>query len=369
MRLGPFTLALLTAGLLARPYLVDAQSPNRRPEAAGGPLYESACAACHGVDGKGAPRDVVGFDTPLPDFTDCRFTTVEATADWLAVVHEGGPARGRHRRMPAFGEALTGAEIARVLDFVRGFCVNPRWPIGDLNTPRPLATEKAFPEDDALMATVVPATGDPDSVENEFIYERRVGARSQVEIVVPFNFRHTVTGWHRGFGDLTVGAKHALIARRSTIVSAAAEMTFPTGDVTNGLGRRLRILEPSALVGWIGPADLFVHGQAGLEFPLNIGSANDEAFWRIALGRTFTAHRFGRAWSPMVELLGSKELAADERYAWQLLPQLHVTLSRRQHVAVSGGIVVPLNAAGGRTRTATMSLLWDWRDGSFFSGW
>lgn len=41
-------------------------------------VYRAACAACHGDDGTGAPRTTVGFDTALPDFTDCAFTTSEA---------------------------------------------------------------------------------------------------------------------------------------------------------------------------------------------------------------------------------------------------------------------------------------------------
>ena len=60
----------------------------------GSELYGTACMACHGSDGAGAGRDRVGFDLPLPDFTDCSFATREANADWTAVVAEGGPARG-----------------------------------------------------------------------------------------------------------------------------------------------------------------------------------------------------------------------------------------------------------------------------------
>ena len=74
-------------------------------------LYQTACAACHGSDGKGQPRSVVGFDTPLPDFTDCAFSTPEADLDWWSVVHRGGRVRALDRRMPAFGDALSEPEI------------------------------------------------------------------------------------------------------------------------------------------------------------------------------------------------------------------------------------------------------------------
>ena len=124
----------------------------------GAELYKDGCAACHGTDGRGTAPTLLGFDTPLPDFTDCSFSTVEPDADWMAVSHDGGPARGFDRRMPAFGDAMTDAELQRVLDYLRGFCRNPAWPRGELNMPRPLVTEKAFPENEAVLTTSVNST-------------------------------------------------------------------------------------------------------------------------------------------------------------------------------------------------------------------
>src|SRR5688572_32813847 len=60
---------------------------------AGAVLYAAACAGCHGPDGGGAPASLVAFTDPLPDFRDCAFATREPDGDWLAVVHDGGPAR------------------------------------------------------------------------------------------------------------------------------------------------------------------------------------------------------------------------------------------------------------------------------------
>jgi hypothetical protein len=78
--------------------------------------------------------------------------------------------------------------------------------------------------------------------------------------------------------------------------------------------------------------------------------------------------KYGRAWSPIVELVGSRDLEFGERARWDLIPELHVTLSRRQHVMASGGVRLPLTV---RTRNTTViaSLLWDWSQGSLFSGW
>ena len=41
--------------------------------ASGEVLYRTACAACHGANGRGAPASLRGFDDPLPDFTDSSF--------------------------------------------------------------------------------------------------------------------------------------------------------------------------------------------------------------------------------------------------------------------------------------------------------
>ena len=96
---------------------------------------------------------MTGLETPLPDFTDCRFASREPSADWMAVVHEGGPVRGFSEMMPAFGEALGEEEIEKVVAYVHSFCRDRSWPRGELNLPRPLVTEKAFPEDEAVLTT------------------------------------------------------------------------------------------------------------------------------------------------------------------------------------------------------------------------
>ena len=136
--------------------LVAVSAPARAAEAparTGAEVWEVACAACHGADGAGQPRDLLGFDAKMPDLRDCTFATSEPTQDWFAVVHEGGPVRGLDRMMPAYGTALSDEEIARVVDYSRGFCRQlPDWPLGDLNLPRALFTEKAFPENEIVLS-------------------------------------------------------------------------------------------------------------------------------------------------------------------------------------------------------------------------
>jgi mono/diheme cytochrome c family protein len=341
----------------------------RVPPKTGEDLYRSACVSCHGPDGRGAPIGAVGFDTPLPDFSNCELVSPEPDRDWVSVIRLGGRARALDPKMPAFGEALSGEEIQRIVGYVRGFCTGRRWPRGDLNLPRPLVTEKPFPENEAFVRTTVPATY-TDRVDTQFVYEHRVGPRSEYEVVVPLNVVKGVGEWNRGLGDVSLAFKHVVLDSldHGSIVSAGGEMTFPTGNEREFLGNRLTIFEPFGTFSQILPRGGFLHGQAGFEIPLNIPTASNAVYWRAAVGKTLTQGRWGRAWSPMVEVLGIRELAFDEPAVWDLLPEMQVTLSRRQHIMVSGGVRFPLNQRS-RSPTVIMSLLWDWYHGGLFSGW
>jgi hypothetical protein len=52
-----------------------------------------------------------------------------------------------------------------------------------------------------------------------------------------------------------------------------------------------------------------------------------------------------------------------------VLPQLQVTLSRRQHIMVNGGLRVPLTDRSERTVQVLAYFLWDWYDGGLLEGW
>lgn len=368
------SLAALTlgVGLAATPTHALAQEsgdPPWRAGADGRQLYQAACAACHGSGGTGVPHTLVGFDTPLPDFTDCSFATREADADWAAVVHGGGPVRGFARAMPAFGSALTQDEIQRILDYVRTFCTESGWPRGELNFPRALATEKAYPEDEAVLTFGSSLEGGR-TVDATLVYERRVGARNQVEVTLPFHVREPEDhgGWTRGVGDVAVGVKRVLHQSFASgrIVAAALELVLPTGEDASGLGAGTVALEPFLAFGQALPSEVFFQLQGGVEVPLG-GSATEEAFARGAAGKTFIQGRYARAWTPMLELLAARELEPGADVELELIPQVQVTLNTRQHVLLNAGLGLPLDA-GGDARLLVY-VLWDWFDGGFLDGW
>jgi mono/diheme cytochrome c family protein len=334
-------------------------------------VYAWACAACHGADGRGQPRDRVGFHTPIPDFTDCSFATPEPDADWAAIVAHGGPVRAFDRRMPAFGEALSPDDIQRVVDYVRGFCTTARaWPRGELNLPRALLTEKAFPENEAVV-TVGVGGGDERSFSTEVLYERRLGARSQYEVVVPFAAQQRNGSWSEGIGDIAVAVKHVLHHNlaRGSILSAAVEMQLPTGSEIRGLGSGVTIFEPFIAYGQILPRNAFLQFQAGVELPSDGARAEKEGFWRAVLGTTMLQGGVGRSWSPMVELLGGRASAAGSATSWDVVPQMQVTLSRRQHIMLNAGVRIPVTERDEQSSVFLTYLLWDWFDGGFFDGW
>jgi len=229
--------------------LADAtQAPSNPAEGltSGESIYHAGCAGCHGPHGEGMPDTTVGFDKPdtFPDFSACDQTTPELDADWKAVIHEGGRARGFSRIMPAFGELLTPIQIDAVVAYMRGFCRNAAWPRGELNLPRPLATEKAFPESEAVVTTAV--GHNPSDVSNEFVYEHRIGSRNQIEISVPLDFVHDEAGSRvGGIGDIGLGFKRALFAslQSGSIFSVQGEVVAPTGNADKGLGTGTTVFE------------------------------------------------------------------------------------------------------------------------------
>ena len=336
-------------------------------------LYEAACANCHGVAGGGLSPVRLGLEAAPADFTDCNFASREPDGDWVAVAHQGGPVRGFSDAMPAFGDALTVGELQAVMGYIRTLCGDEEWPRGELNLPRALFTEKAYPEDEAVFTADVTAEG-ATAIGGEVVYEERFGKRSQFEVVVPFGTRERAGsggGWTGGVGDIALGLKRDMYHsfEGGTIFSLAGEVILPTGDEDDGFGSGTVIFEPFASFGQILPAGAFVHAQAGVELPWDTDRAENETFWRGALGRTWQSGRWGRAWSPMVEVLGARELESGAETSWDLVPQLHVTLNTRQHVMLNVGVVVPVTDSDVRSTRLVAFVLWDWFDGGFFEGW
>jgi hypothetical protein len=337
-------------------------------------IYRSSCAACHGSDGRGAPDGTRGFEPPktFPDFTACVATVREADEFWSAIVHNGGPGRGFSEIMPSFREALSDDQIGKVIEHLRHFCREPAWPRGELNFPRAIVTEKAFPEDEMVMDIAIDTEGDAN-ITTRAVYEKRLGARGQLDVSLPFQFQKPGgASWESGVGDLAVGYKRVLMANlhSGSIFSVAGETIFATGNADRGMGKGVNIFEAFGSYGQVLPKNSFLQFQSGIEFPTDTGIAKRAVYWRTVLGKSFAPDKgLGRLWSPMVELLADREFDSEAGINWDVVPQIQVTLSRRQHVRASVGLRLPVNDFGPRPTQILFYLMWDWFDGGLRDGW
>lgn len=342
---------------------------SRAPDT-GEEIFRATCAGCHG-DGRGAPRTTVAFAVPLPDFTDCKSTTPETTADWAAVIRDGGPVRGFSQIMPAFRDMLTPDQIRRVVAYMRSLCTDPAWPLGEFNVPLAQVTEKAFPEDEVVLTSAA-STGTPRSVENHLIFESRIGKRDQLEVDVPFAFvERPGHSWTGGLGDASIAAKHVIYSSvpGRTMISGLAGVVLPTAAEGTGLGSGVTSIEALVLGARLLPKRSFFQFEAGLSQPVDLSVAPRSAFWSGALGKTIAFGQISRIWSPMIEVGGSRDLMSGAPTEWNLVPEFQLSLSALQHVRAGVGVNIPLTERNARSSQIQVYLLWDTFDGPFFSGW
>jgi hypothetical protein len=364
MGLSKWAAASAVFVVLATPAMAAGQSGGT--DRSGKQVYEATCIHCHGADGRAGVNPALEKIIKPPDFTDCGFANREPDRGFLAVAHNGGPARGFSALMAPWGGTYSEGELTRAIGHIRAFCSDNRWPRGELNFPRPLVTAKAFPEDEVVVTT----SANSSSAVTKFIYERRFGPLNQVEIIVPLSSVDADAGRSTGVGDIALEYKRTLAhsLNRGRIVSATAEFLLPTGSESKGLGGGTAVFEPFVTFGQMLPRDGFVQAQAGFGIPMEDGHDN-EFFWRVAVGKSFEPRKFGRVWSPMLEVLAARPLVSGAKIEWDLAPGAQITLNARQHVRLAAGLRIPVTDADTRRKSAIVYLLWDWYEGGFFKGW
>ena len=362
---GILVLAYPIAGLIG-------QTPRTLKLDTGKEIFEAGCISCHGSDGRGQSPALQVFERPstFPDFTNCADSTPEPDAQWRAVITNGGPTRGFSQIMPSFRDLLTREQIDKVIGYLRTLCGEKKWPMGNLNLPRALVTEKAFPEDEIVLTSTVNVQGAP-GVASSAIWEKRVGSGGQIEATVPYNFVHN-TAWTSGVGDMILGYKQKLFfsSKSQSIVSVAGEVDAPTGDAAKGTGSGSTIFEMYGAYGQILPKATFLQFQSGVELPVHPDIVPRAFFARTAFGKTLAPdHGLGRTWTPIMELVADRDFAKAASTNWSVVPQMQIPLSKRLHVLGSIGVSLPVNNTADRQKQLMFYLLWDFADGSLKEGW
>jgi|GraSoiStandDraft_43_1057313.scaffolds.fasta_scaffold01511_4 mono/diheme cytochrome c family protein len=336
-------------------------------------IYKSACTECHGRDGKGAPESISAFERPdsFPDFTRCDQTTAEVNTAYKSVLVHGGPNHGFSQIMPSFGEALSSQEIDDLIAYLREFCPNPHWPRGELNLPRALVTEKAYPEDEEVISTAINAQGAPGN-ETHIIHEQRFGVKNQIEVDVPITFQNENHVWYGGVGDTTLALKRVMMSNLNTgsILSLQGGFLLPSGSRSRGFGSGTTTFETFAAFDQLFRTDTFVQLQFGADLPFHTNIAPQSIFFNSAVGQSIAAdHGLGRLWSPMCEFVATRDLVSATKTNWDVVPELQVTISKRQHIRANLGLRIPATNTVGRQKQVMFYLLWDWQDGKLTEGW
>jgi mono/diheme cytochrome c family protein len=343
-------------------------------------VYKGGCIACHGAEGKGADPESTVFVRPhtFPDFTRCDQTTPEPDSSYKAVILHGGHGLGFSQIMPAFGDILTDQQIDDVIAYVRSFCHNVHhYPAGELNLPRALITEKAFPEDELVLSTAADA-GSPASWTSDVIHEETFAGLNQLEIDVPINYAVNPqnlpqnNNWNAGFGDITVGLKRTLFSSlpAGSILSAQVGFLLPTGNRNRGFGAGTTTFEPFLAYDQLLGERNFLQFQLGGDVTFDASKSPRSMFFRAAAGRSMAPdHGLGRLFSPMVEFVGTHDYTAGAGTDLDVVPQMQVTVSKRQHIRADAGISAPVTNTSDRKPQVLFYVLWDWAEGAFWKGW
>lgn len=302
-------------------------------------MWGAWCARCHADDGSGKVKEPTITVEPM-DFTDCKVTTPEPDADWERALAKGGPGVGLSSEMPGFEDSLTPDQISGFVLHMRGFCNETGWPSGNLNFPRPINTEKAFPENEFLILPAISHTSGRDApaatdVKFVAVYERRIGKRAMYEVGLPMASVSQANGRQNGLGDIEAAFKYAAYASTTAprIVSVGLEAVLPSGSVDKGIGKGTTVFEPYVAAGAM-VRDWYVQAQAKVELPVDVMKAGRAFIYNLYLGRDTSAAP--NTWTFGVEVNG-------ENHEVALTPQLRKGLTRTGALAASVGVMIPIN--------------------------
>jgi hypothetical protein len=327
------------------------QVPTTIPE-----MWNAWCARCHGRDGKGNVAEPTVTVVPR-DFTECKSATGEGDPDWELAITKGGPAVGLSDQMPAFGDALSREQIQGFVAHLRKFCTERGWPDGNLNLPRLLFTEKAFPEDELVIAPVAShRQGRTTDWRIDTVLEKRLGKRFQLELLGPIA---SVFGPPRetGYGDTEIGLKTVLNPNtRNHLATFGIDVVVPTGSDARGLSEGAGFEPYLATASAFGTT--YLQTQFKLEMPKAAPWENKLAVYRIGINHDLNTSPTG--WAVGIELTGENKDVA-------LTPQVRKGLTKTGAIAGAIGVSLPLNNRDEQGVQWLGFLLWEFLETPYFS--
>ena len=325
-------------------------------------LFVRHCARCHTTSGRGLPETHplrANFSAPPADFTNPLFNSREPAGDWRLVVKHGGAAMGLSPRMPAHTGRMSDSEIEAVVAHLATFADTSGYPPGELNFTRPVRTIKAFPETELLLLGrwEDPEGELPDAARSTLYHARRLGRRWQAEAKVSYLREGETSELH----EAELGLKWAFHNHgQRLLLAAGTDVEIPIRG-----GRPTFVPYLSHAAPLAGRATL--QGTLRTHLPLDALRGGDLEISEVVHWR-FTA--WPRGIFPGIEMTVVAPFAVEDEWRMTVIPQLHLALSKRGHVALNVGLQVPL--AGPRAadhRTLHAFLLWDLADGGFWLGW
>src|SRR5207245_11616558 len=164
-------------------------------------VFEQYCTLCHGSDAKGTGPLAKTLPVPPADLTDCRRTAEDPVEVTEGTIRHGGSYVGLSPVMPAWQGKLTDEQIADAASYVKTLCSDPDWVPGELNLPRPLITDKAYPEQEAIVGSRF-GRGPSKNTETFGTIEYRINGLTSVELTTNYLKTRPDGGQpHAGLGD------------------------------------------------------------------------------------------------------------------------------------------------------------------------
>jgi mono/diheme cytochrome c family protein len=326
-------------------------------------LFVRHCARCHTTSGRGLPEShplLANFESPPADFSNPLFNSMEPAGDWFLVVKHGGPAMGLSPKMPAHGGRMSDPEIEAVVAHLASFADTRGYPPGELNFTRSVRSIKAFPETELLLLGRLeePQGDGPAAWRSTLYHARRLGRRWQGEAKLSTLSQGGSSDLH----EAELGVKWAFHARGTRLLLAAGtDVEIPLR--ADGETTAVPYLSHAVPLG-----DRFtLQGTLRTHLPLGGLSDGDVEASEIV---HWLPTEWPRGVFPGLELTAAAPFAAGSRWRASVIPQLHLALSKRGHVALNIGLELPL--AGARDeyrRRLHVFVLWDMADGGFWQGW